>query len=256
MVFVAGCQTPQAFEPGERSFDFIAVFVEALIWLVQSLSRVVLPLAEGTDQSQAFVPESFSQSFRVSSFVIQKPLRFELVTLSFLQDWFDEFGFVRRGTFDMHGDWNPVGLSDQHDLAAFANLGVANFQAPFLAGQKVPSPINVERSIWPSRSNRSSRIAQALRNEPLRVHLRKRRQQVEPEEYSSGTSCQRAPVIKTHNTPSKQTRLSTSSRPPSGERGLLGEQMGNQKPLVIRETKKRFHPGSGGRSLRFAAGSL
>jgi hypothetical protein len=72
------------------------------------------------------------------------------------------------------------------------------------------------------RSSLPSNRRQAARNTPAAVHSPRRRQHVVGLGYRSGKSCQRAPLVSTHSTPSKQGRGGTRGRPPCGATGGCG----------------------------------
>ena len=90
-------------------------------------------------------------------------------------------------------------------------------QAPFFAGEKVPSPIACDRSSSFRRSMVLISRSHARTSNPASVHSLCRRQQVAKEGYRSGKSCHRAPVFNTQRTPSIHRRESTRGRPPSGD---------------------------------------
>jgi hypothetical protein len=64
----------------------------------------------------------------------------------------------------------------------------------------------------------SRKACQILTKTPSPSHSVSRRQQVLGEGYCSGRSRQRAPLLRTHNIPSRQARSSAAGRPPRGER--------------------------------------
>jgi hypothetical protein len=77
----------------------------------------------------------------------------------------------------------------------------------------------------PLESNSASIEHQMSCQRSASAHMYIRRQQVEGDGYSSGRSCQLAPVFKIQRIPSRQRRLSAQGRPPFlplGRRGSNG----------------------------------
>src|SRR6266481_5231621 len=104
---------------------------------------------------------------------------------------------------------------DHHQpLRPLAPLGFSDSAAPFFAGAKLPSKNDsLHFNCW--RSFNSLRNArQTFIQTPCSSQSRSRRQQVEGCGYSSGKSCQRAPLRRIHRIPSRTRRLSIHGRPP------------------------------------------
>src|SRR5712671_2723314 len=101
-----------------------------------------------------------------------------------------------------------------HPLRPLAPLGFSDSAAPFFAGAKLPSKNDsLHFNCW--RSFNSLRNArQTFIQTPCSSQSRSRRQQVEGCGYSSGKSCQRAPLRRIHRIPSRTRRLSIHGRPP------------------------------------------
>src|SRR5712692_3387929 len=105
-------------------------------------------------------------------------------------------------------------VDHHHPLRPLAPLGFSASTAPFLAGAKLPSKkdslhCNCFRSLSSARNAR-----QTFSQMPCSSQSRSRRQQVEGCGYSSGKSCQRAPLRRIHRIPSRTRRLSIHGRPP------------------------------------------
>src|SRR5712692_7956080 len=105
-------------------------------------------------------------------------------------------------------------VDHHHPLRPLAPLGFSDSSAPFLAGAKLPSKkdslhCNCFRSLSSARNAR-----QTFSQMPCSSQSRSRRQQVEGCGYSSGKSCQRAPLRRIHRIPSRTRRLSIHGRPP------------------------------------------
>src|SRR6266446_899829 len=109
---------------------------------------------------------------------------------------------------------NTAAVDHHHPLRPLAPLGFSDSSAPFLAGAKLPSKkdslhCNCFRSLSSARNAR-----QTFSQMPCSSQSRSRRQQVEGCGYSSGKSCQRAPLRRIHRIPSRTRRLSIHARPP------------------------------------------
>src|SRR5258707_809520 len=116
---------------------------------------------------------------------------------------------------------NTAAVDHHHPLRPLAPLGFSDSAAPFFAGAKLPSKNDsLHFNCW--RSFNSLRNArQTFIQTPCSSQSRSRRQQVEGCGYSSGKSCQRAPLRRIHRIPSRTRRLWIHRPPPlRGIRGL------------------------------------
>jgi hypothetical protein len=108
---------------------------------------------------------------------------------------------------------NTFAVDHHHPLRAFAPLGFANPEAPFLAGAKLPSKKLSLQSSRPPWSSSERKARQILSHTSCSSHCRNRRQQVLAAGYCLGKSRQRAPVLSTQRMPSSTARLSAQGRP-------------------------------------------
>ena len=95
----------------------------------------------------------------------------------------------------------------------------------FFAGENVPSPIVSSQLTCFSPWSFPSRRAHALENTPDSLHSFSRRQQVLGDGKCIGKSCQRAPVLSTQRTLSRQGRGSMRGRPPRRVMGGCGNRL-------------------------------
>ena len=105
-------------------------------------------------------------------------------------------------------------VDHHHPLRPLAPLGFSHSAAPFFAGAKLPSKNDsLHFNCWHSfNSLRNAR--QTFIQTPCSSQSRSRRQQVEGCGYSSGKSCQRAPLRRIQRSPSSTRRFSIHGRPP------------------------------------------
>ena len=212
VVFVADGQAAEVEEPGDRAFDFITALVAPQRAAVLQ-GRFLASPAVGTDQLDPARIHLLANPIGVHGPVVEHSFRF-----AFRHSDVDErlqrvhLCVVRRR--GERRERRAVAVDEQHDLRAFAFLGVADLGAPFFPGENVPSPIPSSQSICFKWSSFPSSRRQAVTQIPACVHSCRRRQHVAGLGYRSGKSFHRAPVWSTHNTPSKQARGGTLGRPP------------------------------------------
>jgi hypothetical protein len=115
-----------------------------------------------------------------------------------------------------------LAVDHHHPLRPLAPLGLADREAPFWAGAKLPSrKDSLEFICWRSLSS-PRKVRQIFSQTSCSSQSRSLRQQVEGEGNSSGKSCQRAPLRKIHKMPSSTLRSAARGRPPRGRDGRLG----------------------------------
>src|SRR5467141_4777453 len=137
---------------------------------------------------------------------------------------FREPDFRRGGRVKVVSQRKTAAVDHHHPLRALAPLGFSDSSAPFLAGAKLPSKkdslhCNCFRSLSSARNAR-----QTFSQMPCSSQSRSRRQQVEGCEYSSGKSCQRAPLRRIHRIPSRTLRSFARGRPPCRDLRIFGSQ--------------------------------
>ena len=202
-------------QPADGAFDLPSVLVSSQTSPILSRWFLAAP-AVRRDLFNTSLLQCITKPVRVCGLVIQQSLRAFPCNLNINQ----RFDRVDLGVLSSRRecrDRNPLRFRHQHELCAFALLGLTNLKPPFFAGEKVPSPIACDQSSNFRRSNvlRSRFHASTIR--PCSVQSLCRRQQVGNEGYRSGKSCHRAPVFRTQRTPSRHWRASTLGRPPSGD---------------------------------------
>jgi len=122
-----------------------------------------------------------------------------------------------------------MAVCNAHDFGAFATLGFADLEPPFLAGTNVPSTKHSLRSIPPASLRCLARVRRIFSITPERTQFWKRRCAVWYGPYRDGRSCHGAPVRKIQSTPLKTLRRSLHGRPrPSGRTGSVGR-MGSMR---------------------------
>ena len=217
---MAGNQAAIVKHPADGAFDFPASHIPSqfstiLHWRFFATSTM------RTNQINATRFQALSNPICVGCFVVQKSFGTLLADAKF-DERFQRVDFCKIGGECEDRQRQTLPIRHQHNLRALAFLGLADLGAPFFAGENVPSPIasdqcsNFRRSIF--RSNRRQASSQI----PASVHSRCRRQHVVGLGYLSGKSCHRAPVFRTHKTPSRHSRGVTLGRPPFAETGGCG----------------------------------
>jgi len=187
------------------------------------------------DQFDPALPQPLSQWIAVVRFVRDYPQR--------LLPWpagvmtppnvdrrerrFREPDFRRGCRVKVLSQRKTAAVDHHHPLRPLAPLGFPDSAAPFFAGAKLPSKNDsLHFNCW--RSFNSLRNArQTFSQMPCSSQSRNRRQQVEGCGYSSGKSCQRAPLRRIQRIPSSTRRFSIHGRPPRrflrgfGSRGAI-----------------------------------
>ena len=108
---------------------------------------------------------------------------------------------------------NSFAICHHHPLRTLSAFGLSDAEPPFLAGAKLPSANVSAHFSWP-RSSSSPRNARHASSQTSRSsHSWSLRQHVDGEGYHGGKSCHRAPLRRTHNSPSKQRLSETLLRP-------------------------------------------
>lgn len=128
----------------------------------------------------------------------------------------DESHFRRGRRVQVCSQRSTRAIDQNHPLCALSSLGLADFEALFLAGAKLPS---MKHSSHWIRSSSASSARKARHNSsrvPFSSHSFSRRQQVDALAYRSGSSLHGEPVQRTRKMPSKQRLSSALGRPPFG----------------------------------------
>src|SRR6266446_2133519 len=170
-----------------------------------------------TDQFDPALPQPLSQWIAIVRFVSDYPHRLlpwptGVMTPPYPDRREPDF---RRGCRVKVLSQRKTAAVDHHQpLRPLAPLGFSDSAAPFFAGAKLPSKNDsLHFNCW--RSFNSLRNArQTFSQMPCSSQSRNRRQQVEGCGYSSGKSCQRAPLRRIQRIPSSTRRFSIHGRPP------------------------------------------
>src|SRR5579883_2993205 len=226
---IAHHQSPEVAQPGERPFHGPAPSVTAqdatiLRW------RAVTIRAMRRNQQDAPPAQPRSQCVTVVAFISNHAQRLLSRTLGAMpsayldrrQRRLREPDFRRGRRTKVVPQRNSAAVDHHHPLRPLASLGFADFEAPFLAGAKLPSRNDSLQSNC-ARSFSSLRNARQIFNQtPCSSQVRSRRQQVEGWGYFSGKSCQRAPLRRIQRMPSSTWRFSIQGRPPRRDLGNFG----------------------------------
>jgi hypothetical protein len=95
------------------------------------------------------------------------------------------------GTSSVQCDWKTMNDSNNHELRAFAPLGLSHFGSPFFATTKVPLIKHSDSSSCPTPSRWRARVSSICRIRPALTQRLNRLKQVQPEGNRSGRSAQR-----------------------------------------------------------------
>ena len=219
MVILAHQQPAEVTEPRERPFDFPAVAVPPQRPAIVE-RRFPAILAMRTDQQHPALQQSPAQRIAVVTPVGDDPqgslLRSPRPSTRHRDPRQGAFGqghFRRTGRDQLASQRNTLAVDHHHPLRPFAAFGLADAEAPFFAGAKLPSKKLSLQSRVPRWSSSARKARQILSHNPCCSHWRNRRQQVLALGYSLGKSRQRAPVLSTQRMPSTTCRWSRQGRP-------------------------------------------
>src|SRR5579883_1143577 len=226
---VAHDQATEVPQPGEGALDRPASLVAPEHTAV--LRRLAVAVrAMRRDQQDAPPSQPLAQRVAVIALVGNHPHRFLPRTARPMPPAYADRGerrlrepdFRRGRRTKVVPQRNSAAVDHPHPLPPLASLGFADFEAPFLAGAKLPSRNDSLQSNC-ARSFSSLRNARQIFNQtPCSSQVRSRRQQVEGWGYFSGKSCQRAPLRRIQRMPSSTWRFSIQGRPPRRDLGNFG----------------------------------
>src|SRR5258707_8573279 len=218
---VAHHQAAEVSEPGVGAFDDPATSVPPQRSAILR-RRFLAVAAMRRDQFDSAPCQPLAQRIAVVGFVGDHPHRFLPRTPCTMtptyadrrERRFREPDFRRGCRVKVLSQRNTAAVDHHHPLRPLAPLGFSDSAAPFFAGAKLPSKNDsLHFNCW--RSFNSLRNArQTFIQTPCSSQSRSRRQQVEGCGYSSGKSCQRAPLRRIHRIPSSTRRFSIHGRPP------------------------------------------
>ena len=200
--------------PGESSFNHPTSFVSAQFAAV--LSRFLFTIAAmRTDKFNSLVLQSLPQRIRISRRVINQTFNMlSLLTRNLNKGLFNQRNFMRSRRVQPASQRKTLAVDHHHPLRAFAPFGFSDGKTPFFAEAKLPSIKHSLQSILPWSSNWAKNCRQMVNHRSSSSQSFNRLQHVLGLGYSSGKSCHRAPVLRTHKMPSNTLRLSRHGRPP------------------------------------------
>ena len=212
-------QVPKTIHPGKSAFNLPAFPISPKLAAIIKNVQAILPSWD--NQVDPSLPHPFPERPAVIPLVGNNPLRLLFGTATTragnsdrTQRFFRERDFRRGRRYNADAERYPLAVDHNHPLRALAPLGFPHSVAPPLAGAKLPSMKTSSHSSRPLASNSPSMVCQMSCQRSASAHMYIRRQQVEGDGYSSGRSCQLAPVFRIQRIPSRQRRLSAQGRPP------------------------------------------
>jgi hypothetical protein len=204
-------ESAEAADPDDRAFDLPAVAVASQFSTVLGV-RSCASSSRRTNQIAAFGRQARAKFVAgIRSIGNHRNSRFSGRHL--IDQVFNERDLSRRSTFGPVCKWKSLAICHHQLLCTLSTLRVADFFAPFLAGEKPASTNTSSQSKSPHSSSASRNPCQISTSTPSSSHSTNRRQQVLGEEYRSGKSHRRAP-LRTHKVPTRQARSSAGGRPP------------------------------------------
>ena len=212
----------KAMQPRIGAFDHIASF-EASHFAAIVARRLRSIVAMRTDQVDALLAQAISKGIRIIAAVGDQRNAVGQRHRNVLNRLFDQIRLRAVGRGDRGPEWNPVGVGHDLELHPLAALGVANFVPPFFPRMKVASATNWSQSSLPNSASSLITAAWISSRIPSPAHSWSRRQHVDGDGRSTGTSFQRPPLRRTNKTPSKQSRSLAHGRPPLGCGGRTGK---------------------------------
>jgi len=204
-------------QPGNRPFDNPSLTVTAKRSAVLPFGLATIDFVR-THQLQAAFFQAISQRIRIVRTIRHEMAAMLLRKRRFIQRRLDQFRLVRGRACHVHSDRKTLAARHHHKLCTFSTLGFSHAEAPFFAGQNVPSAKIFIQLSWPCSSSSWIRAIQACSQTSCSSQSRSRRQQVLGEGNLWGKSFHRAPLRNTHRMPSKHSRLPAGGRPPLAER--------------------------------------
>lgn len=205
--------------PRNGSFDFPAFSISAQLTTV--LRRFLLAIAAmRTNKFNATFFQSLAQRVRIPCRVINQTLNFlswpPLFTGNFnpLQRLFNQRNFMRSRRVQPASQRKTLAVDHHHPLCPLAPFGLSDGKTHFFAEAKLPSMKLSLQSIFPWSSSWAKNCRQMVNQRSCSSQSFNLRQHVLRLGYSSGRSCQRAPVFNIHKMPSNTFRLLLQGRPP------------------------------------------
>jgi len=218
---VAHHQATEVSQPRVGALDDPAPFVTPKRTAILRCRSNAIPFVRA-DQFNPAVPQPSAQRIAVVRFVSDHTHRLLPGTARTMaptyadrrEGRFCEPDFRRGCRVKVLSQRNTAAVDHHHPLRPLAPLGFSDSAAPFFAGAKLPSRnASLHFNCWRS-FNSLKNARQTFSQTPCSSQSRNRRQQVDGCGYSSGKSCQRAPLRRIQRIPSSTRRFSIHGRPP------------------------------------------
>jgi len=227
VAFPADQQTSVVADPGDGALDLPPSSVSA-----KGAAVLMLALSGGEVRADEFDPsllEPAAKGERIVPAVADEPIRVlpwpsgSAIAYSDCGERLGrELDLTRASAMDGNSQRNTLAVCQYHKLRSFALSGLADVETPFFAGAKVASMKHSLHRIRPRSLSSVRNVLQIRSQTPSSSQSLRRRQQVLGLGYSSGRSCQRAPVLRIQRIPSNTLRLSAQGRPRLRRRGSSG----------------------------------
>jgi len=203
--------------PGEGSLHCPASCVSAQFSTVLSRFLCTIPSMRTYKVNPALL-QALTQGIRITSCIINQTLNLLLSlwarNLNLCKCFFNQRNFMRSRRVQPASQRKTLAVDHHHPLRAFAPFGFSDGQTPFFADAKLPSMKHSLQSILPWSFNSAKNVRQMVNQRSCSSQSLSLLQQVLGLGYSSGKSCHRAPVLRTHKMPSNTLRLLLQGRPP------------------------------------------
>lgn len=208
-------------QPGNRAFNDPSLSISPKRSAVLSLGLASIDLMRAHQLQAAFF-QSITQRIRIIRTIRDKMATMILRQRRLIQRRLDQLRLVWGRACHVHSERKTLAARHHHKLCTFSTFGFPHTEAPFLAGQNVPSAKMFIQWSWPCSSSSWIRAIQACSQTSCSSQSRSRRQHVLGEGKRSGKSFHRAPLRSTQRMPSKHSRLPAGGRPPLAERLACG----------------------------------
>ena len=176
------------------------------------------------DQVDAAPLEPLAQQVAVGGFVVDQTLGVfvwpappRALQGHMRQRGFDQRRFVRGRRGELNSQRNTYAACHRHPLCTLAAFGLADAQAPFFVGAKLPTANVSSQSSRPCSSDSPRNARQIESQTSASSQSRNRCQHMLGEEYRSGKSFQCAPLRSIHKMPLMHRRALMRLRPPMAD---------------------------------------
>ena len=177
------------------------------------------------NQLDAIITQARAQRITVGRLIINQPFRLFAAILPrkrIDQSYLDQVDFRFRSRGNVNSQRKTLAVCHHHKLRTLSAFGLADAEAPFLAGMKVPSPKVSSQISLPFSSSSPRKARQRSSQMSSSSQRLSRRQQVLGLGQCSGISSHCAPDLSTQRMPSRHSRSERQGRPPLGFLGSCG----------------------------------